>query len=162
MTAFPFGGHPTFGEYIAWAVRQGCSVFSIKQERSGWPKSIPGERISLCPQQLLGLIVGSVLNRHSFLLIFENWILGGVPPLNTPCSDRRCLADHRLFLGCPVPTANRKPRRGAERSGWRSAPPRRFGGHHDHRTEDHPRQGRTTGTRQAAWQRQPGLQDDGL
>jgi hypothetical protein len=26
MAAFPFGGHPTFGEYIAWAVRQGCSV----------------------------------------------------------------------------------------------------------------------------------------
>src|SRR6202043_1439286 len=37
-----------------------------------------------------------------------------------------------LNLTCGVldPTANRKPRRGAERSGWRSAPPRRIGGDH--------------------------------
>src|SRR5207248_10584299 len=27
---------------------------------------------------------------------------------------------------CPGPTANRKPKRGAERSGWQSAPPRRL------------------------------------
>ncbi len=43
--------------------------------------------------------------------------------------------------GVLFPTANRKPRRGAERSGWRSAPPRRIGGHHDDRPEDHRRQG---------------------
>src|SRR6266496_307468 len=66
-------------------------------------------------------------------------------------------------MWCPGPTANRKPRRGAERSGWRSAPPRRIGGHHhDHRPEDHPRQSRAPGARQAARQRQPSLQDDGL
>src|SRR6516165_8072464 len=47
-------------------------------------------------------------------------------------------------------------------SGLRSAPPRRLGGHHDDRTEDYPRQGRTARACQAARQRQPGLQDDGL
>jgi hypothetical protein len=26
MVAFPFGGHPTFGQYVAWAVQQGCIV----------------------------------------------------------------------------------------------------------------------------------------
>jgi hypothetical protein len=26
MAAFPFGGHPTFGQYITWAVHQGCTV----------------------------------------------------------------------------------------------------------------------------------------
>src|SRR5262245_28631143 len=29
------------------------------------------------------------------------------------------------------------PRRGAERSGWRGAPPRHIGEHHDDRTKDH-------------------------
>lgn len=24
--AFPFGGHPTFGTYLQWAVEQGCKV----------------------------------------------------------------------------------------------------------------------------------------
>jgi hypothetical protein len=24
--AFPFGGHPTFDEYIDWAQRQGCTI----------------------------------------------------------------------------------------------------------------------------------------
>jgi hypothetical protein len=28
MAAFPFGGHPTFGQYIAWAVHHGCTVKS--------------------------------------------------------------------------------------------------------------------------------------
>jgi hypothetical protein len=36
--------------------------------------------------------------------------------------------------------ANCKPRRGAERSGWRSVPSRRTGGHYDNRTEDYPGQ----------------------
>lgn len=26
--AFPFGGHPTFRDYITWAVQQGCAVQS--------------------------------------------------------------------------------------------------------------------------------------
>jgi hypothetical protein len=26
MPAFPFGGHPTLNQYVAWAVGQGCSV----------------------------------------------------------------------------------------------------------------------------------------
>src|SRR6516165_2679805 len=47
-------------------------------------------------------------------------------------------------------------------SGLRSAPPRRLGGHHDDRRDDYPRQGRTARACQAARQRQPGLQDDGL
>src|SRR5438094_906760 len=37
-----------------------------------------------------------------------------------------------------------------------------IGGHHDDRTEDHPRQSRAPGACQAARQRQPSLQDDGL
>ncbi len=40
MTAFPFGGHPTFGEYIAWAVRQGCSVKSGVMLVEGQPYSV--------------------------------------------------------------------------------------------------------------------------
>jgi hypothetical protein len=28
MAAFPFGGHPTFAQYIEWAVKQGCKVQS--------------------------------------------------------------------------------------------------------------------------------------
>jgi len=61
-----------------------------------------------------------------------------------------------------IPKANRKPGRGAERSGWRSAPPRRIGRHHDDRTKDHPRQSLIVGAGQAARQRQPSLQDDGV
>ena len=26
MVAFPFGGHPTFGQYLQWAAEQGCKV----------------------------------------------------------------------------------------------------------------------------------------
>ena len=26
--AFPFGGHPTFAQYLAWAVEQGCKTQS--------------------------------------------------------------------------------------------------------------------------------------
>lgn len=26
MSAYPFGGHPTFGEYLDWARQQGCMV----------------------------------------------------------------------------------------------------------------------------------------
>lgn len=28
MASFPFGGHPTFAQYIEWAVSQGCTVQS--------------------------------------------------------------------------------------------------------------------------------------
>lgn len=28
MSSFPFGGHPTFGAYLQWAITQGCSVQS--------------------------------------------------------------------------------------------------------------------------------------
>jgi hypothetical protein len=28
MAAFPFGGHPTFAQYLDWAVSQGCKVLS--------------------------------------------------------------------------------------------------------------------------------------
>jgi hypothetical protein len=28
VPAFPFGGHPTFARYLAWAVQQGCTVQS--------------------------------------------------------------------------------------------------------------------------------------
>lgn len=28
MVAFPFGGHPTLAEYVAWALTQGCKVQS--------------------------------------------------------------------------------------------------------------------------------------
>jgi hypothetical protein len=37
------------------------------------------------------------------------------------------------------PTANRKPRRGAELVGVAQRPASAIGGHHDDRTEDHPR-----------------------
>jgi hypothetical protein len=26
MPAFPFGGHPTFAQYLDWAISQGCEV----------------------------------------------------------------------------------------------------------------------------------------
>jgi len=26
MAAFPFGGHPTFAQYLQWATEQGCTV----------------------------------------------------------------------------------------------------------------------------------------
>ncbi len=26
--AFPFGGHPTFSDYLQWAISQGCTVKS--------------------------------------------------------------------------------------------------------------------------------------
>src|SRR6266568_473654 len=36
MVAFPFGGYPTFGQYVEWAVQQGCMVktdlFLVKGE----------------------------------------------------------------------------------------------------------------------------------
>jgi len=36
MVAFPFGGSPTFGQYVEWAVQQGCMVktdlFLVKGE----------------------------------------------------------------------------------------------------------------------------------
>ena len=35
--AFPFGGHPTFGEYLAWARERGCVVHSGIDGRTGRP-----------------------------------------------------------------------------------------------------------------------------
>jgi hypothetical protein len=26
--AYPFGGHPTFADYLAWAIQQGCKIQS--------------------------------------------------------------------------------------------------------------------------------------
>jgi hypothetical protein len=35
MVAFPFGGHPTFSQYLQWAVAQGCKIQSgIDTEQS--------------------------------------------------------------------------------------------------------------------------------
>jgi hypothetical protein len=35
MSAFPFGGHPTFGQYLTWAISQGCKVqVGVDTERS--------------------------------------------------------------------------------------------------------------------------------
>jgi hypothetical protein len=35
MVAFPFGGHPTFRQYLDWAVSQGCTVqVGVDTERS--------------------------------------------------------------------------------------------------------------------------------
>ena len=28
MVAFPFGGHPTFAQYLEWVISQGCKVLS--------------------------------------------------------------------------------------------------------------------------------------
>ena len=51
--------------------------------------------------------------------------------------------------GVLVPTANHKPRRGAELVGVAQRPASAIGGHHDHRAEDHPCQGWTVGVCQA-------------
>jgi hypothetical protein len=59
------------------------------------------------------------------------------------------------------PTANHKPRRGAELVGVAQRPASAIGGHHDHRAEDHPCQGWTAGACQTARQCQSSLQDDG-
>lgn len=35
MPAYPFGGHPTFAEYLVWAHQQGCEVQSgVDSQRS--------------------------------------------------------------------------------------------------------------------------------
>src|SRR6201982_3982997 len=60
------------------------------------------------------------------------------------------------------PHGESQPRRGAELVGVAQRPASAIGGHHDDRTEDHPRQGWTARACQAARQRQPSLQDDGL
>src|SRR4029453_17919528 len=61
------------------------------------------------------------------------------------------------------PYLRREPRLGAERSGC-AAPSLgvSLDTDHDQRAEDHPRQSGPFGARQAAWQREPSLQDDGL
>lgn len=41
MAAYPFGGHPLFAQYIAWAIEQGCSVQSgIITDSRGRPHAI--------------------------------------------------------------------------------------------------------------------------
>jgi hypothetical protein len=35
MVAFPFGGHPTFAQYLQWAAAQGCKVqIGVDTDRS--------------------------------------------------------------------------------------------------------------------------------
>ena len=40
MAAYPFGGHPTFAQYIAWAVRHGCMVKTGVFVLEGQPQSV--------------------------------------------------------------------------------------------------------------------------
>jgi hypothetical protein len=46
MVAFPFGGHPTFSQYLQWAVSEGCKVeHGIDTEQSiGVTKIISPDR----------------------------------------------------------------------------------------------------------------------
>lgn len=39
--SFPFGGHPTLGEYLRWAERAGCSVSSgVVSDPAGRPSTV--------------------------------------------------------------------------------------------------------------------------
>jgi hypothetical protein len=40
MAAFPFGGHPTIGEYIEWALHEGCTVKDSVISVEGEPYSV--------------------------------------------------------------------------------------------------------------------------
>jgi hypothetical protein len=40
MAAYPFGGHPTFAQYIAWAMRHGCTVKNSIMLVEGQPHSV--------------------------------------------------------------------------------------------------------------------------
>jgi hypothetical protein len=41
MSAFPFGGHPTFGAYVSWAAGAGCTI------RTGYKRFPDGEVLSM-------------------------------------------------------------------------------------------------------------------
>jgi hypothetical protein len=59
MAPFPFGGHPTFSQYLEWAVSQGCTVESgVDTEHS-----MNLTKIS-APSGKWAIVSGVLMNEH--------------------------------------------------------------------------------------------------